>query len=93
MEEIGKVIQLVRTAVEQMWVVPQIMEEDVPVICNDTYSWLSRLFSSRTRMLTCPCCARQVLMAVQTEHFWTSVDVPVVAHDREMPQIRFFVRV
>ena len=43
-------------------VVPQIMEEDVPVICNDTYPWLSKHFSSRTRMLTCPCCARQVLM-------------------------------
>ena len=39
-------------------------------------------------MLTCPCCARQVLMAVQTQQFWTSVDVPVVAHDGEMPQIR-----
>ena len=39
------------------------------------------------------CCARQVLVAVQTEQFCTCVDVHVVAHDMEMPQIQFFARV
>ena len=42
---------------------------DVPVAVQRHVPKVSRPYSSWTRMLTCPCCARQMLMAVQTEHF------------------------
>ena len=72
--------------------------------CSSWKRLLTCPLFSATRACGCPdsavlgqgccraqCCARQVLMAVQ--QFWTSVDVPVVAHDREMPQIQLFARV
>ena len=67
---------------------------DVPVTFNDTCPWRSRQCSCWTRMWTCPVLCTTGAFVVQTVQFWTSVDeVPVVAHDREMPQIQFFARV
>ena len=59
-----------------------------PLLCrraryfNDTCLWRSRQCSSGTRLRTCPVLCTTGSFVVQAVQFWTSVVVPVVAHDR-----------